>query len=150
MDEKKLAARRAYYAANYAAIPGAQSARTARDDSPLTAKEQRTKTYKDLRRCRYGLTHEQYEEHRSRPCALCAAPRAGGKAHAIDHDHSMTGPGSVRGALCVGCNISLGNYEKGRPYGRTKCPAWRFAAQTYLAAHGLRLQVQSFAGLTAS
>lgn len=56
----------------------------------------------------YGLTENEALEMRSREgCDVCGQNRIGKGLH-IDHDHQT---GRVRGALCHGCNLALGNVE---------------------------------------
>lgn len=56
----------------------------------------------------YGLTSEEAELLRSREvCDVCGENRIGKGLH-IDHDHKT---GEVRGVLCHGCNLALGNIE---------------------------------------
>jgi len=100
-----------------------------------------------VQRWRLGLTHDQTAELRRRSCAICGLPPGSGRvAHCIDHDHTMTGPGSVRGTLCRRCNLSLGRHERGELYGRTKCPAWQASADAYLERHQIQLSASPDAG----
>lgn len=67
------------------------------------------------RKRRYGITETTYQELLERQngiCALCGRPETanGRKRLAVDHDH---GTSKIRGLLCVGCNISLGYYQRG-------------------------------------
>jgi hypothetical protein len=60
---------------------------------------------------RYGITESALLELRGRPCDVCGrmANEVGGRgAHHIDHCHET---GAVRGALCHGCNTSLGHFK---------------------------------------
>jgi hypothetical protein len=56
-------------------------------------------------RYRYGLTHAQAEELRSRQCEIC-----GDLAKKMCIDHKL--PGSFRGVLCQSCNVNLGWFER--------------------------------------
>jgi len=56
----------------------------------------------------YGVTPEQYDEMLAAQggrCAACAGDFPGRGPH-VDHDHDTD---RVRGLLCHGCNVSLGN-----------------------------------------
>lgn len=56
----------------------------------------------------YGITRELAAEYRSRTaCDVCGGgPR--GKGLHVDHCHES---GKIRGVLCHGCNLALGNAE---------------------------------------
>jgi len=41
-------------------------------------------------------------------CAICGAPKAIAKNHALDHDHKT---GELRGVLCSLCNTGLGMFQ---------------------------------------
>lgn len=79
----------------------------------LAANKDRVAGYN--RKRRYGITEDEYQSMLRRQggvCALCGRPEtANGRARlAVDHEH---GSGRPRGLLCIGCNISLGYYERG-------------------------------------
>lgn len=66
-----------------------------------------------------GLTQDEYDALSARQgngCFFCGQPEtATRKRHpierlSVDHDHETN---RVRGLLCLGCNISLGYYERG-------------------------------------
>lgn len=60
---------------------------------------------------RYGLVKGEYDTMLAAQggvCALCGRNDNGGKAFAVDHDHST---GRVRGLLCDLCNRGLGWLE---------------------------------------
>ena len=72
---------------------------------------------------RYNLTFDQYNQFLEKQNYRCANfdcqslfSKEGNPPH-IDHDHSCC-PGRiscgkcVRGLLCAGCNVGIGNYEK--------------------------------------
>ena len=85
-------------------------------------------------RSELALPIERIMEMRKAACGICALPpKRGGRANHVDHDHNLTGPMSVRGTLCMGCNLSLGFFEKGvLRRGKLSDPAWRANAQAYL------------------
>jgi hypothetical protein len=62
-------------------------------------------------RTQYGLTEEQFSAllvSQGNKCAICSGEFGIGKCKPIiDHNH---GTGAVRGALCIGCNTSLGHF----------------------------------------
>lgn len=67
------------------------------------------------RKARYGITDKEYAAQlalQDGVCALCRRPEtATGRTRlAVDHDHET---GLMRGLLCIGCNISLGYFERG-------------------------------------
>lgn len=56
-----------------------------------------------------GCTLEEYDrllEEQSGHCAVCDAYI--GEGMCVDHDHAT---GEVRGLLCTGCNLGLGNFQ---------------------------------------
>lgn len=56
---------------------------------------------------RYGISQDEATRLYSlEACESCGKPDPNGKSLHIDHDHKT---GKVRGALCHGCNVSLGN-----------------------------------------
>jgi hypothetical protein len=61
---------------------------------------------------KYGVDYDAMLKAQGGVCALCGQPErvAHVKHLSVDHDHTT---GRVRGLLCVGCNISLGYYERG-------------------------------------
>lgn len=70
-------------------------------------------------RSKYGINLEQYEEILATQggCYFCGKPETANRPDApvhflaVDHDHAT---GKIRGLLCVGCNISLGYFERGQ------------------------------------
>lgn len=44
--------------------------------------------------------------HQSGKCAVCRQPCTSGQQLSVDHDHRT---GKVRGLLCKGCNLAIGN-----------------------------------------
>lgn len=62
-------------------------------------------------RLAFGITLEQYEnllKQQNNRCAICNCPPSGPKSFAVDHCHSS---GKVRGLLCRGCNVGIGNLK---------------------------------------
>jgi hypothetical protein len=80
--------------------------------------------FRDKHRARrYGLTLQDYRailERQGNACGICKAPA---KPLCVDHCHAS---GKVRGFLCRGCNLGLGNYHDD--------PARMRAAAAYLEA----------------
>lgn len=59
---------------------------------------------------RYGMSREEAVERFGAQCNICGTTDGGGRhgnLH-VDHDHKT---GAVRGALCHGCNVSLGHFR---------------------------------------
>ena len=144
---------RAYYAANREA-KCASKARY-REENPDAVREsgaRHRKAHPETRdaaqvHCRLGVLREVTAELRQRPCEICGLPpRSNARQHHIDHDHSMNGPESVRGVLCAGCNSGLGYHERGKAWGRTKCPAWQASTDAYLERHQIQLSASPDAG----
>lgn len=60
----------------------------------------------------YGLTKADYFRmlaDQDARCAICSRPSPD-KPLCIDHDHTKSGPSSVRGLLCSPCNSALGRF----------------------------------------
>ena len=67
--------------------------------------EERRRSIVKNRKCKYGLTEEQFEamwNEQGGLCAACGDPLVTGD---VDHNHET---GEVRGILCHGCNTALG------------------------------------------
>lgn len=68
--------------------------------------------YRDARlMADFGITREEYDHillFQGNRCAICQSEHsdAEGREFAVDHDHFT---GKVRGVLCRGCNVGLGN-----------------------------------------
>ncbi len=59
----------------------------------------------------FGITLAVYNlmlQEQNYGCAICGAPNAGPKTFSVDHDHTT---GKVRGLLCRGCNVGIGNLK---------------------------------------
>ena len=66
----------------------------------------------------YGITTEEYDaikEAQGGVCFLCRRARGATTPLQVDHDHALTGRGSVRGLLCGRCNNRLGWAEARLP-----------------------------------
>src|SRR5258705_11429755 len=63
----------------------------------------------------YGLSIEDFDKMFQKQkglCAICKNPQSESiKSLAVDHCHKT---GKVRGLLCNGCNLSVGNYENNK------------------------------------
>jgi hypothetical protein len=67
---------------------------------------------KNRYKSKYGITLEQYDymlEVQKGQCLVCGGINADGKKLSVDHDHVT---GRVRGLLCSGCNLALGNVKE--------------------------------------
>jgi hypothetical protein len=60
----------------------------------------------------FGITLEEYNNlmvKQNNCCAICGEPPViGEKSFPVDHDHET---GKVRGLLCRGCNVGIGNLK---------------------------------------
>jgi hypothetical protein len=59
----------------------------------------------------YGLSEEDYHtllEAQGYRCACCGTDHPGRETFAVDHDHDI---GTVRGLLCLQCNVGLGMFK---------------------------------------
>jgi hypothetical protein len=80
--------------------------------------------HRDKRRARsYGLSLQDYRAMRERQKNVCGICKTPGKPLCVDHCHAT---GKVRGLLCRGCNLGLGNYKDN--------PVLTRAATAYLEA----------------
>lgn len=60
----------------------------------------------------FGITLAEYEHMivaQNGVCAICRKPCKTGRRLAVDHDHDT---GKVRGLLCAGCNIGIGQMNE--------------------------------------
>lgn len=90
----------------------------------------RDKFYNDHRRevyKKYGLSLKDYAGLLERQGGKCAVCRGGnnGVRFAVDHDHQT---GKIRGLLCTGCNIGIGQFKED--------PRTMLRAIRYLRQHG--------------
>ncbi len=95
----------------------------ARDITRRYQRKHREKVNASNRRCRYGLSVEDYDHlvrsQRGR-CLICGNETT----LAVDHDHQT---GYVRGLLCRQCNSGLGNFKDS--------PSLLIEAARYLVQH---------------
>lgn len=73
--------------------------------------EGKTRSRKRALKVKYGITPADFDRMKSDQngaCALCREPLQENQVH-VDHDHNT---GRVRGLLCIGCNVGLGQYER--------------------------------------
>jgi len=83
----------------------AAKAKRYRDKPSSKAKKRNNQLQKE-----FGMTLEQYNAlllQQGGACKICRSKNAG-KELAVDHDHRT---GKVRGLLCSGCNLGLGNFR---------------------------------------
>ena len=109
--DKTRETQRAYRAANRERLNAQSRKRLASDP------EARKKNTAGVRRWRFGVTQEQYEEMVAAQQGLCAIcgnpetyrnPSGDVKTLAVDHDHVT---GRVRELLCSACNKALGLFR---------------------------------------
>lgn len=108
---------RAWYAKKVATDPTFRERQNKKavEHSRLNPNVARKKKDCNLRR-KYGISIEEYEAiHKSQNdlCKICGLPETRGQgaikgALSVDHDHTT---GKVRGLLCKGCNIALGEFK---------------------------------------
>ena len=84
-----------------------------------------TFSLKQALRVAYGCTEEEYIEIVARPCGLCGTTA---KARTVDHNHKT---GKARGALCINCNLSIGQLETGKK--SRKSADWQRRAREWIA-----------------
>jgi len=81
----------------------------------------------------YGITAEDYDAllvRQNGGCAICGTTKPGGRgSFHVDHDHTT---GVVRGLLCHGCNVGIGNLGDD--------PDRLMAAVAYLLSHTNQIQ----------
>ena len=95
-----------------------------KDPRPGAQERERARTLRT-----YGLTQAHWDEFIARQqdrCAVCMTTKPGGRGERwhIDHDHVT---GKVRGLLCHGCNVGIGNMQDDSEI--------IMAAARYVAAH---------------
>lgn len=71
------------------------------------------------RKRNYSLTVEEMVNLYGQPCGICQEPpRATGRAHHVDHDHSCCPEPArscgkcIRGVLCSACNTAIGSLKE--------------------------------------
>lgn len=72
--------------------------------------ENREALKRSQRKCRYGVTSEQYDQMligQGGVCAICGQPDPR-RSLSVDHNHET---GEVRGLLCDRCNTGLGKFQ---------------------------------------
>jgi hypothetical protein len=62
-----------------------------------------------LRRLRYGLSPEKYQEMYDEQKGLCKMPSCGNPIEIVDHDHEIN---EIRALLCKSCNSALGLFRE--------------------------------------
>lgn len=65
-------------------------------------------------RNKFGITLEEYKNilaKQNECCAICGEKCRTGKDLAVDHNHQTS---KVRGLLCQGCNIGLGQFKESK------------------------------------
>jgi hypothetical protein len=70
--------------------------------------ENKERTRGNQLKLHYGISFNEYEEllkKQNNECAICGGP-SGKRSFSVDHDHIN---GKVRGLLCRGCNVGIGN-----------------------------------------
>lgn len=79
-------------------------------DAKIWYEENKERTRSTQLQRHYGITLEEYNEllkKQNNCCAICGdSPRK--KSFSVDHDHIT---GKVRGLLCRGCNVGIGNLK---------------------------------------
>jgi hypothetical protein len=98
-DRNDLSAQQKWYLRNRAKVRTYSQTRWTKEADTLNAAVRKATVKKN-----YGLTLEEYDHLRDRPCEICgrAAPEV-----RIVIDHSVAG--SYHGVLCHGCNSSIGH-----------------------------------------
>ena len=87
------------------------AARRIRIDHPERYAKYRKQHNEYLKKSRYGVTQEQYDEmlvNQNNMCKLCGNKFKSSKDTHIDHCHDTD---IVRGLLCNSCNVALGQFD---------------------------------------
>lgn len=105
--------KRAYYAAKPEKYRAISAAYAKANPDKLKAYQERTKPRRRRKNLmkKYGITIEQFNEmfeRQGRCCAICKSPTANAGRYGwhTDHCHETN---KVRGILCHGCNVGIGN-----------------------------------------
>jgi hypothetical protein len=105
--------KKAYYAAKPEKYKALSRAYAKANPEKLKAYQDRTKGHRRKKNLmkKYGITEEQFNqmfEEQGRCCAICksSTANAGRYGWHTDHCHETN---KVRGILCHGCNIGIGN-----------------------------------------
>lgn len=81
----------------------------------LAAEKNRDRNRDKRRMDKYGITGDEYRAllfQQDGKCWICGTRPDEGKDLAVDHDHAT---GTVRGLLCVPCNLGLGSFRDDIP-----------------------------------
>lgn len=124
-DTPEAKERRRICAARHNAKPEVKARRKFRAQIWKAANKPRLRAaYREYQlRTLYGLTTEQFEAMREAQNDRCAICDKKFKRPYVDHDHTT---GEVRGLLCNGCNMGLGQMER---------PGFLAACTQYLERH---------------
>lgn len=87
------------------------AARQWRKDNPENVERHLVRMRARTKERRYGITQEQFDQmllDQNNKCKICSNNFKNSKDTHIDHCHSTN---KVRGLLCNGCNMALGQFE---------------------------------------
>ena len=86
-------------------------ARQWRKDNPENTEQHLVRMRERAKERRYGITQEQFDKmliDQDNKCGICDIEFKNTKSTHIDHCHSTN---KVRGLLCNGCNLALGQFN---------------------------------------